>query len=144
MDGLLGHLATYQASSRNYQETEHYDFFAKTFPDSPLLLATNLTTRQATLRAYRRRPWIEETFGDMKKHGFDLESTHLCHFLRLSRLTLAVAVLYVWLVAIIRVKFILVHPNHGIRCRILPHPCVRLVHHFNVETAGVYCTINNY
>jgi hypothetical protein len=38
-------------------------------------------------------------FGDMKKHGFDLESTHLRHFLRLSRLTLAVALLYVWLVA---------------------------------------------
>lgn len=67
--------------------------------DTPWLLATNLTTRQATLHAYRWRPWIEEMFGDMKKHGFDLENTHLCHFLRLSRLTLAVAVLYVWLVA---------------------------------------------
>jgi hypothetical protein len=42
---------------------------------------------------------IEEMFGDMKRHGFDLESTHLGHFLRLSRLTLAVAILYVWLVA---------------------------------------------
>ena len=38
-------------------------------------------------------------FGDFKKHGFDLESTHLRHFRRLSRLTLAVALLYVWLVA---------------------------------------------
>ncbi len=38
-------------------------------------------------------------FGDFKKHGFDLESTHLGHFLRLSRLTLAVALLYVWLVS---------------------------------------------
>ena len=38
-------------------------------------------------------------FGDFKKHGFDLESTHLRHFLRLSRLTLAVALLYVWLVS---------------------------------------------
>ena len=64
--------------------------------DTPWLLATHLTNRQATLRAYRRRPWIEEVFGDMEKHGFDLESTHLCHFLRLSRLTLAVTVLYVW------------------------------------------------
>ena len=63
------------------------------------MLATNLTTKQAALRAYRRRPWIEEMFGDMKRHGFDLESTHLCHFLPLSRLTLAVAILYVWLVA---------------------------------------------
>jgi hypothetical protein len=36
-------------------------------------------------------------FGDLKKHGFDLERTMLRHFIRLSRLTLAVALLYVWL-----------------------------------------------
>ena len=36
---------------------------------------------------------------DFKKNGFDLESTHLRHFLRLSRLTLAVTLLYVWLTA---------------------------------------------
>jgi len=65
----------------------------------PWLLATNLATRRETLRAYRRRPWIEEMFGDLKAHGFDLENTHLRHFLRLSRLTLAVALLYLWLVA---------------------------------------------
>ena len=51
------------------------------------------------MRAYRRRMWIEEMFGDLKGHGFDLESTHLRHFARLSRLTLAVALLYVWLVS---------------------------------------------
>ena len=38
-------------------------------------------------------------FGDMKGHGFDLEHSRLRHFLRLSRLTLAVCLLYVWLVA---------------------------------------------
>jgi len=65
----------------------------------PWLLATNLLTRRETLSAYRRRMWIEEMFGDMKGNGFDLESTHLRHFLRLSRLTLAVALLYVWLVS---------------------------------------------
>ncbi len=65
----------------------------------PWLLATNLPSRREALAAYRRRMWIEEMFGDMKKHGFDLESTHLRHFLRLSRLTLAVALLYVWLIA---------------------------------------------
>ncbi len=43
--------------------------------------------------------WIEEMFGDMKRHGCDLEDTHLRHFLRLSRLTLAVCLLYLWLVA---------------------------------------------
>jgi len=36
----------------------------------------------------------------LKKHGFDLERTMLRHFDRLSRLTLAVALLYVWLVSI--------------------------------------------
>jgi hypothetical protein len=44
--------------------------------------------------------WIEEMFGDLKKHGFDLERTMLRHFLRLSRLTLAVAILYVWLISL--------------------------------------------
>lgn len=65
----------------------------------PWLLATNLPTRKVALATYRRRMWIEEMFGDFKQHGFDLESTHLRHVLRLSRLTLAVALLYVWLVS---------------------------------------------
>lgn len=62
-------------------------------------LATNLPQPQLVLRAYRRRMWIEEMFGDLKGHGFDLESTHLRHFMRLSRLTLAVVLLYVWLLS---------------------------------------------
>lgn len=67
--------------------------------EEPWCLATNLPDRQMTLRCYARRMWIEEMFGDLKKHGFDLESTMLRHFIRLSRLTLAVALLYVWLVS---------------------------------------------
>jgi hypothetical protein len=63
----------------------------------PWLLATNLDTAQETLHAYRLRMWIEEMFGDLKGHGFDLESTRLWHVRRLSRLTLAVMLLYVWL-----------------------------------------------
>ena len=66
---------------------------------APWYLATNLPTRQRTLRYYKRRMWIDEMFGDLKKHGFDLESTMLRHFLRLSRLTLAVVLLYVWLLS---------------------------------------------
>jgi hypothetical protein len=58
--------------------------------EHPWLLATNLATAQQTLVAYRRRMWIEEMFADFKQHGFDLESTHLRHFLRLNRLTLFV------------------------------------------------------
>jgi len=66
----------------------------------PWCLATNLPDLSMTMQYYRRRMWIEEMFGDMKKHGFDLESTMLRHFERLSRLTLAVALLYVWLISI--------------------------------------------
>jgi hypothetical protein len=65
----------------------------------PWLLTTNLPTRRQTLSAYRRRMWVEEMFADFKRHGFDLESTLLRHFLRLSRLTLVVALLYLGCVA---------------------------------------------
>jgi hypothetical protein len=66
----------------------------------PWCLATNLPDLRMALQFYARRMWIEEMFGDMKKHGFDLEQTMLRHFQRLSRLTLAVALLYVWLVSV--------------------------------------------
>jgi Transposase DDE domain len=66
----------------------------------PWCLATNLPDATLTLRYYRRRMWIEEMFGDFKKHGFDLETTMLRHAPRLSRLTLAVAFLYVWLLSV--------------------------------------------
>ena len=66
----------------------------------PGCLATNLPDKRMALRFYRLRGWIEEMFGDFKKHGFDLEHTRLCHFQRLSRLTLVVAFLYVWLVSV--------------------------------------------
>jgi hypothetical protein len=66
----------------------------------PWCLATNLPDLRMALQFYKRRMWIEEMFGDMKKHGFDLEQTMLRHFQRLSRLTLAVAILYVWLLSV--------------------------------------------
>lgn len=52
------------------------------------------------LQVYGRRMWTEEMFGDLKRHGFDLETTVLRHARRLSRLTLAVAWLYVWCMAV--------------------------------------------
>jgi hypothetical protein len=70
----------------------------KTGEKEPWLLATDLPDPQAVLRAYRLRMWIEEMFGDWKGHGVDLEKTHLRHFQRLSRLTLVVALWYLWLV----------------------------------------------
>jgi hypothetical protein len=66
----------------------------------PWCLATNLPDLRMALQFYRLRMWIEEMFGDLKKHGFDLERTMLRHFERLSRLTLAVALLYIWLISI--------------------------------------------
>jgi hypothetical protein len=67
--------------------------------EEPWCLATNLPDLHTALRFYKRRMWIEEMFGDLKKHGFDLECSMLHSFLRLSRLTLAVAFLYAWLVS---------------------------------------------
>jgi hypothetical protein len=66
----------------------------------PWCLATNLPDEQMALRFYRLRMGIEEMFGDLKKHGFDLQRTMLRHFERLSRLTLAVVLLYIWLISI--------------------------------------------
>ena len=65
-------------------------------------LATNQPTVRAALRLYRRRMWIEEMFGDLKKHGFDLQSSHLRSFQRLGRLTLLVCLLYLWLITLAR------------------------------------------
>jgi hypothetical protein len=66
----------------------------------PWLLATNLTSARQTIQQYKGRAWIEAMFADFKSNGADLEQSHLDHFLRLSRLTLVVALLYVWLVAL--------------------------------------------
>lgn len=70
----------------------------KRYPQ-PWLLATNLTKPFLILQLYHRRAWIECMFGDLKDNGFDFERSALRHFLRLSRLTLAVCVLYVWFLA---------------------------------------------
>ena len=67
--------------------------------DEPWLLATNLTQPRLIWRLYHRRAWIENMFGDLKDNGFDFERSALQHFLRLSRLTLAVCLLYVWFLA---------------------------------------------
>lgn len=64
----------------------------------PWLLATNLPTLRDALRAYERRMWIEEMFGDLKDNGFDLESTHLRSVFKLHRLTFVVVLLFLELV----------------------------------------------
>jgi hypothetical protein len=67
---------------------------------TPWLIATNLPTPQLTRRHYSRRMWTEGMFADFKGNGFDLAASHLQHFLHLSRLTLAVALLYVMLLTL--------------------------------------------
>jgi hypothetical protein len=66
--------------------------------ERPWLLTTNLGAARDARQAYARRMWIEEMFGDWKGHGWDIETTHLRHPDRLSRLVFALAVLYIWLV----------------------------------------------
>lgn len=66
----------------------------------PWLLATNFASRSEALRAYNRRMWIEEMFGDLKRNGFDLESTRLRSVFKLHRLTFVVVLLYLELVTL--------------------------------------------
>jgi hypothetical protein len=68
--------------------------------DTPWWLATNLTAPDAVLDLYAYRMGTEEMFGDFKGNGFDLETTHLRDIGKLNRLTLAICLLYVRLVAL--------------------------------------------
>lgn len=67
--------------------------------DAPWVLVSNHADARWVIKAYRRRMWIEEMFGDMKRHGFNLQATHLRHIQRIERLMLAVCIAYVWLIA---------------------------------------------
>lgn len=67
--------------------------------EEPWYLVSSLGTWQRVRRAYRRRMWTEEFYGDLKGHGFDLEATRLGSVLRLERLVLVVSLVYVWLLA---------------------------------------------
>jgi hypothetical protein len=52
------------------------------------------------IRSYEKRMWIEEMFGDMKGHGFNLEATHLRRSDRIMRLFLGVCLVYVWFISL--------------------------------------------
>lgn len=64
--------------------------------DDPWYLVSDCCDTTFILRLYRRRMWIEEMYGDMKGHGFDLEATHLTHADRISRLMLGISITFVW------------------------------------------------
>lgn len=85
--------------TQQYRHPCHFLAYWRRGEKEPWLLATNLPDARATKRHYKVRMWIEEMFGDFKGHGLDLEKSCLNQFLPLSRLTLVVAILYVWLIA---------------------------------------------
>ncbi len=68
--------------------------------DEPWYLVSDQPEEKALFGLYKLRRWTEEMYGDLKGHGFDLESTHLQDCQRLSRLMLGVCLVYVWFVAL--------------------------------------------
>ncbi len=84
--------------SRSHAHRTNLVLYWKKGEEEPWLLATSLPSSREALSGYKKRMWIEGMFADFKGQGFDLESTRLRRFEKLSRLTLAVAMLYVWLV----------------------------------------------
>lgn len=68
--------------------------------DEPWYLVSNRAGARQLIRRYRIRMWIEEMYGDMKGHGFDLEATHLADADRISRPVLAVCITFVWLITL--------------------------------------------
>jgi len=66
--------------------------------DDPWLICTDQPEADyLTLRTYSRRMWIEELFGDLEDGGFHLNRSRLYQPERLSRLLMALAWTYVWL-----------------------------------------------
>lgn len=63
--------------------------------DEPWYLVSDCNDSAFILRRYQRRMWIEEMYGDMKGHGFDLEATHLLHADRIARLMLGICIAFV-------------------------------------------------
>ncbi len=60
-------------------------------------VVTNLPLAEELHYWYQKRPWIEPLFGDVKGHGFDLQTCRLRHPERLDRFMLAVALAYLWM-----------------------------------------------
>lgn len=83
----------------NYVHMTNLLAYWKAGEELPWLLMTNLDHVLNVRKGYERRMWIEETFGDFKSNGVDLETTHLRDLKSLSRLTLAVALLFDWFIS---------------------------------------------
>jgi hypothetical protein len=80
----------------------HFALALEAGSTDPWFIATNLLPTRRTLRDYARRFGCEEMFSDLKSRGFHLDLSQLQHPERFSRLLLAVALLYVWVLSIAR------------------------------------------
>ncbi|MHC4070567.1 MAG: IS4 family transposase [Planctomycetota bacterium] len=67
--------------------------------EEPWYLVSDTPGDRTSIHLYRKRMWIEEMYGDMKGHGFNLEATHLRDADRIMRLLLGVCIVYVWFIA---------------------------------------------
>ena len=72
----------------------------ETGEDEPWYLISDRSGDWRLIRMYKVRMWIEEMYGDMKGHGFDLEATRLRHKDRLSRLFLGVCIAFSWFITL--------------------------------------------
>lgn len=68
--------------------------------DEPWYLVSDRSGRRTLIRLYSRRMWVEELYGDLKGHGFDLEATQIRLTERLERLVLAVCLTFVWFITL--------------------------------------------
>lgn len=68
--------------------------------DDPWLLAATVSDTRRVLRLYGKRSRIEAMYSDMKARGFDLAKTRLRSPERIERLMLAIAIAYLWFVAL--------------------------------------------
>jgi hypothetical protein len=80
----------------------HFALACDDASDDPWFIATNGCPSQRTLRDYARRFGCEELFSDIKARGFNLALSQLQHPDRFSRLLVAIALLYVWVLCLAR------------------------------------------
>lgn len=66
--------------------------------EAPIYLVTSLALAEEAIYYYRFRFRIETLFSDQKSRGFHVQRSHLCDPARLSRLLMATALGYVWMI----------------------------------------------
>lgn len=66
--------------------------------EEPIYLVTSLSDVSYALECYKKRFRVETFFSDQKSRGFHIQKSHLSDPVRLSRLIIATALAYCWLV----------------------------------------------